>query len=78
MKPVWQSGVNGSSVTVAMVDDGLEHSHKDISDNYVITIYIYIGKKEKQKRKKKEKRKKRKEKKREKEKKRKRKLNKPK
>ncbi|KAL1411825.1 pheromone processing endoprotease [Vanrija albida] len=30
----WGSGVTGKGVTVAMVDDGLDHEHKDLKDNY--------------------------------------------
>lgn len=32
--PVWQQGVFGNGVQVAIVDDGLQHSHPDLSDNY--------------------------------------------
>lgn len=31
---VWGSGVTGKGVRVAMVDDGLDHEHGDLKDNY--------------------------------------------
>jgi subtilisin family serine protease len=30
----WDSGINGNGVTIAIVDDGLQHIHPDISPNY--------------------------------------------
>lgn len=32
--PAWESGVSGEGVTIAMVDDGLQRTHPDISPNY--------------------------------------------
>jgi kexin len=34
VEPVWGTGNVGSAVTVAVVDDGLEHAHPDIQPNY--------------------------------------------
>lgn len=31
---VWQEGINGKNVTVAIVDDGLEWTHRDLVENY--------------------------------------------
>lgn len=31
----WESGVSGDGVTIAMVDDGLQRTHPDISPNYL-------------------------------------------
>jgi subtilisin-like proprotein convertase family protein len=33
--PVWDTGVLGSGVVIGIVDDGLQHSHPDLSPNYV-------------------------------------------
>jgi len=33
--PAWDSGIVGSGVTIAMVDDGLQRTHPDIAHNYV-------------------------------------------
>jgi subtilisin family serine protease len=33
-KECWDIQVNGSGVTIAIVDDGLQHSHPDLHDNY--------------------------------------------
>lgn len=35
---VWQQGVTGKGIVVAVVDDGLEQFHPDIKDNYVSRI----------------------------------------
>jgi hypothetical protein len=32
--PAWESGVSGEGVVIAMVDDGLQRTHPDISPNY--------------------------------------------
>lgn len=34
VQPVWDLGFNGSGVQIAVVDDGLEYVHPDISPNY--------------------------------------------
>ena len=32
---VWQQGVTGKGIVVAVVDDGLQQSHPDLKDNFV-------------------------------------------
>ena len=32
---VWQQGVTGKGIVVAVVDDGLQQFHPDLKDNYV-------------------------------------------
>jgi len=32
--PAWNAGYNGTGVRIAVVDDGVEHTHPDISPNY--------------------------------------------
>ena len=32
---VWQQGVTGKGIVVAVVDDGLQQSHPDLEDNFV-------------------------------------------
>eukprot|EP00049_Salpingoeca_infusionum_P006240 m.103631 g.103631 ORF g.103631 m.103631 type:complete len:792 (-) comp13245_c0_seq2:126-2501(-) len=34
VSPVWQRGITGSGVTVAIVDDGLEKDHPELADNF--------------------------------------------
>eukprot|EP01114_Cavostelium_apophysatum_P007186 TRINITY_DN1901_c0_g1_i1.p1 TRINITY_DN1901_c0_g1~~TRINITY_DN1901_c0_g1_i1.p1 ORF type:complete len:575 (+),score=136.02 TRINITY_DN1901_c0_g1_i1:46-1770(+) len=34
VEPVWRSGITGEGVTIAVVDDGLEHTHPDLNANY--------------------------------------------
>lgn len=34
VEPAWLSGITGQGVTIAMVDDGLQRTHPDISPNY--------------------------------------------
>ena len=33
--PVYELGYNGTGVRVCVLDDGLEHTHDDLKDNYV-------------------------------------------
>lgn len=33
---MWAAGINGSNVVVAVVDDGIDHKHPDLSSAYVI------------------------------------------
>lgn len=33
--PVWSQGIFGASAQIAVVDDGLEHEHPDLRENYV-------------------------------------------
>ena len=35
---VWQQGITGKGIVVAVVDDGLQQSHPDLRDNYVCKI----------------------------------------
>ena len=37
MLPVWQQNITGQGVVVAILDDGVEHTHPDIAPNYVST-----------------------------------------
>lgn len=32
---VWERNITGQGVTVVVVDDGVEHTHRDIQPNYV-------------------------------------------
>lgn len=32
---VWQQGITGKGVVVAVVDEGLQQSHPELADNYV-------------------------------------------
>lgn len=32
--PVWKKNITGSGVVVSILDDGLEHTHPDLSKNY--------------------------------------------
>ncbi len=34
MRPVWEQGITGKGVVVTIVDDGIEHDHPDLVDNY--------------------------------------------
>ena len=35
LRQVWQQGITGKGVVVAVVDDGLQQSHPELRDNYV-------------------------------------------
>lgn len=37
---VWQQGVTGKGIVVAVVDDGLQQSHPDLKDNYVSKVEV--------------------------------------
>lgn len=45
--PAWQQGFSGRGVSVCVLDDGIEHTHDDLKDNYVslscCTITIAVG-----------------------------------
>lgn len=32
---VWEHNITGQGVTVVVVDDGVQHTHKDLEPNYV-------------------------------------------
>ena len=34
VEPVWRKGVTGSGVRVVVIDDGIDHTHPDLSHNY--------------------------------------------
>ena len=33
--PVWKKGLTGKGVVVSILDDGIDHTHPDLRDNYV-------------------------------------------
>lgn len=33
--PVWQQGITGRGVVVSILDDGVDHTHPDLRDNFV-------------------------------------------
>lgn len=33
--PVWDRGITGAGIRVAVLDDGIEHTHDDLRQNYV-------------------------------------------
>lgn len=37
--PVFDMGVTGKGINVVILDDGIEHSHTDLIDNYVSNSY---------------------------------------
>ncbi len=39
--PAWRRGYTGKGVVVTILDDGIEHNHTDLSDNYVSTKYSH-------------------------------------
>lgn len=36
--PVYRKGITGRGVRIAILDDGLEHTHDDLAQNYVRII----------------------------------------
>lgn len=40
--PVWQRGITGAGIRVAVLDDGLEHGHDDLRQNYVSLMAHYL------------------------------------
>jgi len=36
----WSQGYSGKGISVTFLDDGLEWTHPDIKDNYVIVTFI--------------------------------------
>ncbi len=44
VEPVWASGINGAGINVAVVDDGLDHYHEDLSPNVATYLnHDYTG-----------------------------------
>ena len=39
---VWQQGITGKGVVVAVVDEGLQQSHPELADNYVGIVLSLI------------------------------------
>ena len=37
--PAWKKGYSGKGVVLTILDDGIEHNHPDLQDNYVSTIF---------------------------------------
>ncbi len=35
VEPVWERGITGEGVTIGIIDDSLQHTHPDLSPNYV-------------------------------------------
>lgn len=35
VKDVWEDGLSGKGITIAIVDDGIDTSHSDLVSNYV-------------------------------------------
>lgn len=35
MMPVWRQGITGRGVVVSILDDGVDHTHPDLRDNFV-------------------------------------------
>lgn len=33
--PVWRQGITGKGVVVSILDDGVDHTHPDLRDNFV-------------------------------------------
>ena len=33
--PAWQQGFSGKNIAVCILDDGIEHTHDELKDNYV-------------------------------------------
>ena len=40
--PVWQKAYTGKGVVVTTVDDGIEHTHTDLKENYVSTLLVLL------------------------------------
>ena len=39
--PAWKKGYSGKGVVLTILDDGIEHNHPDLQDNYVSTVSQY-------------------------------------
>lgn len=40
--PVWKEGITGKGVTVCIIDDGVDHLHKDIKRAFVHDVLLII------------------------------------
>lgn len=40
---VWQQGVTGKGIVVAVVDDGIQQFHPDLKDNYVSKLHVIFS-----------------------------------
>lgn len=40
--PVYEKGITGNGIRIAILDDGLEYTHDDLFDNYVYIHFIQI------------------------------------
>lgn len=40
--PVWKMGINGSGITVAVVDDGVDFNHPDLIDSWVLLLNLLL------------------------------------
>ena len=42
----WEQGVTGKGVVISILDDGIEHTHPDLKDNYVSVdsnVHVQLG-----------------------------------
>ena len=37
----WANGFTGDGVVVTILDDGVDHTHPDLADNYVSTLTLH-------------------------------------
>lgn len=40
--PVWRQGITGRGVVVSILDDGVDHTHPDLRDNFVSEAIDYV------------------------------------
>lgn len=40
--PVYRKGITGKGIKVAVVDDGVEHGHPDLQDNFVRFLFYQL------------------------------------
>lgn len=39
---MWEKGITGKGVVVCIIDDGVDHQHKDIAPAFVIMIALIV------------------------------------
>ena len=39
--PAWRKGYTGKGVVISILDDGIQHNHPDLAQNYVSTMGFY-------------------------------------